>query len=392
MRDFFYTSCMSIELITWIKKILILIVILIVGYLLYILESLVLVLVISSFITILISPLLDILEKRRIHASITILWVYLIVLVIGSIVVGTVIPIIITYVTETVTTVIAWANEAQSIYAVHGIKWFGLSPYIERVILFLFNEQNIDQTLSFIRDNAGNIQSIITKQLSNLTTGGFSILSSVGWVFFNWILIAIMTFSMALERKKIGKFILDIMPNTIEMYLIQHYREIQTTLNAWIKAMLILSFSIFFITYISLTITELVFDFDTNRTFTLALIGWVMEFIPYIGPIIALIPALIIWLGISWKAALVITILYIVIQQIENNFLVPFVMSRSLDLSPFLVFVVMIAGGTLGWILGIILAVPIAAICRVVFINYKNGKWVPKNKTVRTKASEIEKI
>ena len=82
-----------------------------------------------------------------------------------------------------------------------------------------------------------------------------------------------MTFSMALERKKIGKFILDIMPNTIEMYLIQHYREIQTTLNAWIKAMLILSFSIFFITYLSLTITELIFDFDTNRTFTLALIG-----------------------------------------------------------------------------------------------------------------------
>ena len=68
-----------------------------------------------------------------------------------------------------------------------------------------------------------------------------------------------------------------------------------------------------------------------------------MEFIPYIGPIIALIPALIIGLGISWKAALAITILYIIIQQVENNILVPYVMSRSLELSPFLVFVVMIA-------------------------------------------------
>jgi predicted PurR-regulated permease PerM len=106
--------------------------------------------------------------------------------------------------------------------------------------------------------------------------------------------------------------------------------------------MLVLSFSIFFITYVSLTLVELVFGFDTDRTFTLALIGGVMEFIPYIGPIIALIPALIIGLGISWKAALIITILYIIIQQVENNFLVPFVMSRSLDLSPFLVFVVMI--------------------------------------------------
>lgn len=96
-----------------------------------------------------------------------------------------------------------------------------------------------------------------------------------------------------------------------------------------------------------------------------------MEFIPYVGPFVALIPALIIGLGISWQAAIAITILYILIQQIENNFLVPYVMSRSLEISPFLVFVVMLAGATLGGILGIILAVPIAAIARVVYVNYQ---------------------
>jgi predicted PurR-regulated permease PerM len=171
-----------------------------------------------------------------------------------------------------------------------------LHPYIEKSILFLFNESNIDHTLALIRDNAGNIQSVITNQLSTLTSGGFSIISSVGGVFFNWLLIAVMTFSMAIERKSIGNFILDILPANVETYIIHHYKEIQSTLNAWIKAMLILSFSIFFITYISLTLVELIFSFDTNRTFTLALIGGVMEFIPYVGPIIALIPALIIGL------------------------------------------------------------------------------------------------
>lgn len=159
----------------------------------------------------------------------------------------------------------------------------------------------------------------------------------------------------------------NMLPDNVEWYLIKHYTEIQLTLNAWIKAMLILSFSIFFITYIGLTLVEVVAWFDTERTFTLALISGVMEFIPYIGPIIALIPALIIGLGISWKAALAITILYIIIQQVENNILVPYVMSRSLELSSFLVFVVMIAWATLGGILGIILAVPIAAIV-VLFI------------------------
>ena len=74
----------------------------------------------------------------------------------------------------------------------------------------------------------------------------------------------------------------------------------------------------------------------------------------------ALIPAVIIGLGISWKVAGIITILYLIIQQIENNFLVPYVMSKSLNLSPFLVFIVMLAGASLGGILGIILAIPIA--------------------------------
>ncbi len=87
---------------------------------------------------------------------------------------------------------------------------------------------------------------------------------------------------MVIERHQIGKFILEILPDQIEVYLRRHYGEIQQTLNAWIKAMLILSMSIFFITYISLTIIEFIFGFSTGRTFTLALISGVMEFIPYV--------------------------------------------------------------------------------------------------------------
>ena len=87
----------------------------------------------------------------------------------------------------------------------------------------------------------------------------------------------------------------------------------------------------------------------------------------------AFIPAFIIGLGISWKAAFVIIGLYIAIQFTENNFLVPKIMSKALDLSPFLVFVVMLAGASLGGILGIILAVPIAGVARVIYGEYRKG-------------------
>lgn len=134
-------------------------------------QSLIIMIIISAFITILITPLIDLMERSGIHASLTIIGVYLIILVIGSIVASTIVPIIITYVTETVTTVIEWTKTAQSIYTTQGIHGFGLNPYLERLIVFLFADKNIDQTLAFIRDNAGNIQSIITSQLSTLTSG-----------------------------------------------------------------------------------------------------------------------------------------------------------------------------------------------------------------------------
>lgn len=165
---------------------------------------------------------------------------------------------------------------------------------------------------------------------------------------------------MVLERKNISHFILTALPANISSFLHTHYVHIQHVCNAWIKATLILSGSIFVVTYVGLLILQFVFGIDTEKTFTLAIISGIMEFIPYIGPIIALIPALIIGLGLGWKAALTITILYIIIQRIENDFLVPYVMSKSLDLSPFLVFIVMIIGASLGGILGIILAVPVA--------------------------------
>lgn len=69
-----------------------------------------------------------------------------------------------------------------------------------------------------------------------------------------------------------------------------------------------------------------------------------------------------------------ILVFYIVMQQVENNFLVPYIMSKSLDLSPLYVFVMMLAGGVLGGVLGIILAIPVAAVLRLITLDYIKSK------------------
>ncbi len=365
---------MQNELILWSKKILIALVIGAIIYILYTIKSLILVIVISGFITIVINPLVDRGEQHRIPGWVTVLWVYIIIFLLGSIVIGTLIPIVINYVTDTATLVISWVNTAQKTYLSEGISGFHFHPYIEKVILLVLGKENIEHTLDIIKQNAGNIQTVITTQISSITSGWLSIVTAVWWAVANWILIAIMSFMMVLERKAIGGFILSFTPREIDTYLHNHYHQIQHVTTAWMRAMLILSLSIFAITYIGLFTLEVIFGFDTERTFTLAVIWGIMEFIPYIWPIIALIPALIIGLGISWKVALIITLLYIAIQQIENNFLVPKVMSKSLDLSPVLVFIMMLAWGLIGGILGIILAIPIAWVARIFYMSYRSRK------------------
>ncbi len=362
---------MTQELSLWTKKITILLVIWGFLYVSYLLRDIVFIVVLSGFLTIMVNPLVDLGEKYRVPAWITLTLVLLIVFLLGSIVVGTLVPIVVNYVSDVVNAVSSWTLKAKEIYTTEWIHGFHFHPYIERGILFLFWEANIDHTLDMIKQNAGNIQAFLTNQISNITTGSISIVGQVGWVVGLWIITIVSTFLMVLERRALGRYILSLFSRRHSEMLERHYRETQRVFTSWLKATLILSLSIFLMTYVWLTMVRWVFDIDTERTFTLALIGGIMEFIPYVGPLIALVPAVIIALGISWKAAAIITILYLLIQRAENDVLVPYVMSKALDLSPFLVFIVMLAGASLWWVLGIIFAVPVAWVLRIIIEEYR---------------------
>jgi predicted PurR-regulated permease PerM len=377
---------MSKELILWIKKIFILLLIVWGIYIIYILSSLVLTIVIAGFMTVLINPLAEKWEKHHIPVWLSILGVYIVIFFLWSIVIGTLIPIVIDYVSSTISTITYWINQAQWIYLREGLSGFHFHPYIEKTIRLVLWESNIEHTLDIIKQNTGNIQSMITTQVSSLTSGGISIVSAVGGVVANWAFIAIIAFLMVLERREIGRFLLSLAPDHFEFYLKSHYRSVQHVCNSWIKATLILSVSIFIVTYLWLHLLEFALNTDILRDFfgispftienkfSLALIGGIMEFIPYVWPLIALIPAAIVGLGISWEVAIAIVILYLIIQRLENDILVPYVMSKALDLSPLFVFIIMVAWASLWGILGIILAVPIAGVARVIYGEYQDKK------------------
>jgi predicted PurR-regulated permease PerM len=130
----------------------------------------------------------------------------------------------------------------------------------------------------------------------------------------------------------------------------------------WVRGQLLLGGSIFLATVIGLTILTLLgFSEFGEFTLILALIAGILEWFPIIGPIVASVPAILIGLSISFPAAVAAALLYIVIQQLENNLLVPKVLGDAIELHPAVMILALVVGGALFGIGGAILAAPTVA-------------------------------
>ena len=115
--------------------------------------------------------------------------------------------------------------------------------------------------------------------------------------------------------------------------------------------------------------------------FALAVIAGVMELIPNLGPFLAAIPAIIValiqgstYLGVSNLVfALIVIGLYILIQQLENTFIVPRILGEAVDLHPLVVMIGVLVGANVAGILGTLLAAPIIASIREI-VRYLYAK------------------
>ncbi len=130
----------------------------------------------------------------------------------------------------------------------------------------------------------------------------------------------------------------------------------------WVRGQLLLGASIFVATTIGLTILTVIGFAEFGQfTLVLALIAGLLEWFPIIGPIVAAVPAILIGLSIGFPAAIAAAVLYIGIQQLENNILVPKVMGDAVELHPAVMILALVVGGALFGIGGAILAAPTVA-------------------------------
>ncbi len=148
------------------------------------------------------------------------------------------------------------------------------------------------------------------------------------------------------EHKKSGEEILD---------------DIDKTLSAYIVSQVIISIFIAVLMYIGYTLA------GVNYAFVLALFAAVTNIIPIVGSILGVLPALLV--GLPGGIFLIVKILIImaVVQVVQGNLLSPLILGKRMDIHPLTYIIIFMAGATVYGFVGLLVAVPAYAVCRIIF-------------------------
>jgi predicted PurR-regulated permease PerM len=170
-----------------------------------------------------------------------------------------------------------------------------------------------------------------------------------------------LVFFWLISRETMQRFGLALIPMARRRAVREAWNAMEARMGYWVRGQLILMLTIGAATSVAYFLLGL------DNALLLGVIAGLTEIIPIVGPAIGAIPALIVaFVEGGPELALVVAGVYIVIQVIEGNVLVPFVMKNAVGLPPFVVVVSLLIGAAVAGFVGALLAVPTAAALAVV--------------------------
>jgi predicted PurR-regulated permease PerM len=161
------------------------------------------------------------------------------------------------------------------------------------------------------------------------------------------------------EHARLQRYALAFVPRNRRAGARDVWNQAETRLGRWVRGQLILMATIGVGTGVAYTLL------GVPSALLLGLIAALAEAIPIVGPLLGAIPAVVVAATVSPQLALIVACVYLVLQLIEGNILVPVVMRNTVGISPFLVMLSVLAGAAAGGFVGALLAVPIAATVEV---------------------------
>jgi putative permease len=154
-------------------------------------------------------------------------------------------------------------------------------------------------------------------------------------------------------------------------------------LKAWAMGSLILGGIVGTLTWVGL------YFLDVPFTLVFAVIAGVGELLPTIGPLLSALPPMLVALANDPMQALWVALLFLAVQQLEDNLIVPLVMSRAVDIHPLSVTFMVLAMGTLFGVLGALLAVPSIVILKTLYQELYQARHVSDADTLEARSERL---
>src|SRR5699024_445566 len=217
-----------------------------------------------------------------------------------------------------------------------------------------------EQVNDAIDDFTANLQTYVENAMSFL----FGFIGQLISIVTALVLVPFFLFFMLKDGDKLIPFITQIFEKKKADNIKSLLGKIDTALTAFIQGQVIVSICVGILLYIGYLILGL------DYSLTLALFAMLMNVIPFLGPFIAVIPALIVGAFQSPMMVVWVIIVTLIAQQFESNFISPNVMGRVLHLHPLTVITVILAAGSIAGFLGILFAVPTYAVIKTIVTHF----------------------
>lgn len=280
-----------------------------------------------------IKPVADKLEKYRVPRAITVVLVYILVLVLLSAVVSLIVPPLVEQA----------AQLAQTLPA--------LMEYL--------SAQGLLPSAGMVRGTVNTWQQALVGAGDNLADVGANLFRRTRTVFsgmFTLIFMFVIALYLVVDKEAIKKPFRLVVPDRHLPYIEMVIERAQRGIGRWMVAQLSLGVIIGVVVSVGLWLMGVPYSL------LLGLVAGVLELVPIIGPIMAAVPAVLVGFTQSWLLGLGVILFYLLVQQAENHFLIPFVMRKATGLNPLVTILAVLLGARLVGVVGVLLAVPAAVV------------------------------
>lgn len=318
--------------------------------------DIIIMLILSILLAFIFNPLVMFFEKNGVNRLLSVLLVFLIAALLTVFGFSVLIPKIVNQLN-----VIAANFSKENIDAVLG----QFNQTLTEVLPLVSAEEITQQVSTFFSE-------LLVNSINNITEIVTSIISILAIV----VIVPFMTFFILKDKHKIVKGIIDVMPNKYFEVSYWVIKKISHQLGRYVRSWIFDAFIVGLMATIGLSILGI------QNSITIGAIAGIGHLIPYFGPVIGGLPAIIISLIQFGDLSMLpsITLMFVIIYTFDNGYIQPNVFSKGTDIHPLLIIILILIGSQAMGILGMLLAVPAATViktaAREIYYGYKNYRII----------------